>query len=192
MWPRIYSKCLSQLFLENYNYIEPYWLSLIPNLIVQLCWNGACFEAPNGYKGLICTGDCSYISRGSFTRIDGNIWVILYSPGKQFVEINYEYRYRMKPISVTFALRWLQPLDEPTCVQRRVAILWSLEHEQNLANGVSVYPHRRCETHSRIRSNILLQAANISEKNWKHTCLGKPTHQPLRTIEEWTYLLTRI
>ena len=22
------------------------------------------------------------------------------------------------------------------------------------------------------------------------TCLGKPTHQPLRTIEEWTYLLT--
>ena len=36
----------------------------------------------------------------------------------------------------------------------------------------------------------LLQAANIFGKNWKHTCLGKPTHQPLRTIEEWTYLLT--
>ena len=32
--------------------------------------------------------------------------------------------------------------------------------------------------------------ANIFGKNWKHTCLGKPTHQPLRTIEEWTYLLT--
>ena len=31
---------------------------------------------------------------------------------------------------------------------------------------------------------------NIFEKNWKHTCLGKPTHQPLRTIEEWTYLLS--
>ena len=93
-------------------------------------------------------------------------------------------------ISVTFASRWLQPLDEPTCVLRRVAIFWSLEHEQNWANGVSVYPQRRRGTHSRIRSNILLQAAKISGKNWKHTCLGKPTHQPLRTIEEWTYLLT--
>ena len=90
--------------------------------------------------------------------------------------------------------RWnnliLQPLDEPTCVQRRVVILWSLEHEQNWANGVSVYPHQRCGTRSLIRSSILLQAANISGKNWKHSCLGKPTHQPLRTIEEWTYLLT--
>ena len=95
-----------------------------------------------------------------------------------------------RPISVTFALRWLQPLDEPTCVQRRVAILWSLEHEQNWANGVSVYLHRRCGTHSLIRSSILLQAANIFKENWKHTCLGKPTHQPLRTIEEWTHLLT--
>ena len=95
-----------------------------------------------------------------------------------------------RPFSVTFALRWLQPLDEPTCVQRRVVILWSLEHEQNWANGFSVYPHRRCETRSLIRSSILLQAANISEKNWKHTCSGKPTHQPLRTIEQWTYLLT--
>ena len=92
--------------------------------------------------------------------------------------------------SVTFVLRWLQPLDEPTCVQRRVAILWSLEHEQNWANGVSVYLHRRCGTRSLIRSSILLQAANIFGKNWKLSCLGKPTHQPLRTIEEWTYLLT--
>ena len=41
----------------------------------------------------------------------------------------------VRPISVTFALRWLQPLDEPTCVQRREAIFWSLEHEQNRANG---------------------------------------------------------
>ena len=90
---------------------------------------------------------------------------------------------------MTFAFQWLQPLDEPTCVLRRVVIFWSLEHEQNWASGVSVYQHRRCETHSRIRSNILLQAANISGTNWKHTCLGKPTHQPLRTIEEWTYLL---
>ena len=81
--------------------------------------------------------------------------------------------------------------NELTCVQRRLASFWSLEHEQNWANGVSVYPHRQCGTHSRIRSNILLQAENISgEKKWKHTCLGKPTHQPLRTIEEWTYLLT--
>ena len=94
------------------------------------------------------------------------------------------------PISVTRVLRWLQPLDEPTCVQRRVAILWSLEHGQNWANGVSVYQHRRCGTRSLIRSSILLQAANIFGKNGKHTCLGKPTHQPLRTIEEWTYLLT--
>ena len=94
-----------------------------------------------------------------------------------------------RPISVTFVLRWLQPLDEPICVQRRVAILWSLEHEQNWANGVSVYPHRRCGTRSLIRSSILLQAANIFGKNWKHTCLGKPMHQPPRTIEEWTYLL---
>ena len=77
-----------------------------------------------------------------------------------------------------------------TCVQRRVVILWSLEHEQNWVNGVSVYPHQRCGTRSLIRSSILLQAANISGKNWKHSCLGKPTHQPLRTIEEWTYLLT--
>ena len=76
-----------------------------------------------------------------------------------------------------------------TCVQRRVAILWSLEHVQNWANGVSVYPHRRCWTRSLIRSSILLQAANIFGKNWKHICLGKPTHQPLKTIEKWTYLL---
>ena len=95
-----------------------------------------------------------------------------------------------RPISVTFVLWWLQPLDEPTCVQRRVAILLSLEHEQNWANGVSVYPHRRCGTRSLIHSSILPQAANIFGKNWKHTCLGKPTHQLLRTIEEWTYLLT--
>jgi len=95
-----------------------------------------------------------------------------------------------RPISVTFALRWLQPLDEPSWVQRRVAILLSLEHEHNWANGVPVHPHRRCGTRSLIRSSILLQTANISEKNWKHACLGKPTHQPLRTIEEWTYLLT--
>ena len=26
-------------------------------------------------------------------------------------------------------------------------------------------------------------------KNWKHSCLEMPTHQPLRTIEKWTYLL---
>ena len=44
-----------------------------------------------------------------------------------------------RPISVKFAPRWLQPPDEPTCVQRRVAIFWSLEHEKNWANGVSVY-----------------------------------------------------
>ena len=47
-----------------------------------------------------------------------------------------------------------------------------------------------CGTRSLIRSSILLQAANILGKNWKHTCSGKPTHQPLRTIEEWTHLLT--
>ena len=43
-------------------------------------------------------------------------------------------------------------------------------------------------------ASSLLQTANISEKNWKYTCLGKPTHQPLITIEEWTYfnLLTYI
>ena len=42
-----------------------------------------------------------------------------------------------RPISVTFALWWPTPLDEPTCVQWRVVICWSLEHEQNWANGVS-------------------------------------------------------
>ena len=36
---------------------------------------------------------------------------------------------------------------------------------KNWANGVSVYPHRRCGTRSLIRSSILLQAANISGKN---------------------------
>ena len=91
--------------------------------------------------------------------------------------------------------RWrLHPVDCSPWMNyhafRRVAIFWSLEHEQNWANGTSLYPDRRCGTHSRIRSNILLQAANISEKNWKHTCLRKPTHQPLRIIEEWTYLPT--
>ena len=91
-----------------------------------------------------------------------------------------------RPILVMFAQRWLQPLEESTCVRRRLAIFWSLEHKQNLVNGVSVYPHRRCGFHSCICSNILLQAANIFEKK----CLGKPTHQPLRTIEEWTNLLT--
>ena len=28
---------------------------------------------------------------------------------------------------------------------------------------------------------------NIFGKNWKHTCLGKHMHLPLRTIEEWIY-----
>ena len=30
-----------------------------------------------------------------------------------------------RPILVTFVLRWLQPPDKPTCVQRRVTIFWS-------------------------------------------------------------------
>ena len=47
-------------------------------------------------------------------------------------------------------------LFKPTCVQRRVAIFWSLEHEWNMENGLSVYLHRQCGTHFRIRSNILL------------------------------------
>ena len=34
-----------------------------------------------------------------------------------------------------------------------------------LAERSFPYPHRRCGTHSRIRSNIMLQAANISGKN---------------------------
>ena len=95
-----------------------------------------------------------------------------------------------RPISVTFVLRWLQPLDEPTCVQRRVAILWSLEHETKLGERSFRISAPTVWTRSLIRSSILLQAANIFGKNWKLTCLGKPTHQPLRTIEEWTYLLT--
>ena len=94
------------------------------------------------------------------------------------------------PILMMLAPRWLQPPDELTCVQRLVAIFRSLEHEQNWAIGVSVYLHERCRIHSHICSNVLLQAANISVKNWKHTSLGKSTHMPLRTIEEWMNLLT--
>ena len=103
------------------------------------------------------------------------------------------YTASVRPISVTFVLRWLQPLDEPTCVQRRVAIFWSIKHEQNWANGVSVYPHRRYGTRSLIRSSILQQAANIFGKNWKHACLGKPTRTPASEnywgVNLLTYLL---
>ena len=69
--------------------------------------------------------------------------------------------------------------------------LCSLEHEQNWADGVFIYPHRQCGTCSLIRSSILVYAANIFEKNWKHTCSGKPTHQPWELLKsELTCLLT--
>ena len=96
----------------------------------------------------------------------------------------------VRHILMAFALQWLTPMDEPICVQQRVSIFWSLKHKQNWANGVSVYLQPRCGIHFHICSNILLQAANISENNWKHTCLGKPMNQPPRNIEEWTHLLT--
>ena len=38
-----------------------------------------------------------------------------------------------RPILVMFAFRWLQSLDEQFCIQRRVAILWSLEYKKNWA-----------------------------------------------------------
>ena len=82
------------------------------------------------------------------------------------------------------ALRWLTPLDEPTCVQRRLTIFWSPNTNKiGRTEFPYLYLHRRCGT----RSNILLhESREHFRKELKTSCLGKHicTHQPLINTEE--------
>ena len=96
-----------------------------------------------------------------------------------------------RPISVTFVLRWLQPLDKPTLrsatrgdfvIPRTRTKSGRTEFPYILTDGVELAPW--------FAQAFCYKPRTFSERTEKHTCLGKPTHQPLRTIEEWTYLLT--
>ena len=140
---------------------------------------------------VVGTGKFSHVTISSVMSSTGSLYSIE-SATRSPYWLGTVFAASARSISVTFALRWLLPLDELACVQRRVAIFWSLEHEQIWANEVSVYLRRRCGTHFRIRSNTLLQAANISGKNWQHTCLGQPIRTSLWELlkSELAYLLT--
>ena len=66
-------------------------------------------------------------------------------------------------------IRWLQPLDEPTCVQQHVAIFWSLKRRTKL--GKTEFPYictDGVELTSIFAQTFSYKPQTFSEKNWRH------------------------